>query len=149
MFVRELDKLQCATVFSANRLARLVCTREDRPYAVPIFYAAAGDDAYAFTRAGRKLETMRANPNVALLVEENQQGGFWKSVLAEGRFEELPNRIGFKRERDHAWSLVSRHPNWWEPGALKPELPASLDDARHVFFRIHIERMSGREAVDE
>jgi len=60
----------------------------------------------------------------------------------------LPDRIGFKRERDRAWSLLSQHANWWEPGALKPVLPALSESSPHVFFRIRIERLSGREAVD-
>lgn len=92
---------------------------------------------------------MRANPNVALLVEQLGSVDSWKTVVAEGRYEELPDRIGFKRERDHAWSLLSKHANWWEPGALKPALQALADRSPHVFFRIRIDRLSGREAVGD
>lgn len=28
-----------------------------------------------------------------------------------GRYEELPERIGYKRQRDYAWSLLSKHAN--------------------------------------
>lgn len=72
----------------------------------------------------------------------------WKSVIAVEHFEELPDRIGFKRERDHAWSLLSQHANWWEPGALKPVSSPLGDHSPHVFFRIHTDRMSGRESVE-
>jgi len=149
MIIRELSASQCQAVLMANRLARLACARDGQPYAVPIFYAFAEGCAYAFTMPGRKLETMRANPNVALLIEQNSADLCWKSVVAEGRFEELPGGVGFHPERDHAWSLLSAHANWWEPGALRPISPPLADRSSHVFFRIRIERISGRAAVEE
>lgn len=148
MIVRELSKAECLAALSANRVAKLACARDNRPYVVPLFYAYADGWAYAFTMPGRKLDTMRANPAVALLVEEATAGG-WRSVVAEGPFEELPDRIGFKHQREHAWALLSRHADWWEPGALKPVRPPISDQSRHVFFRIHIETTSGREGVPE
>ena len=148
MIIRELSGAQSTALVSENRLARLACAHDNQPYLVPIFYAYADQCTYSFTMPGRKLETMRGNPNVALLIEEKGEARSWKSVIAEGRFEELPDRIGSKRERDRAWSLLSQHANWWEPGALKPILPPLSEDSPHVFFRIHLERMSGREAVE-
>jgi nitroimidazol reductase NimA-like FMN-containing flavoprotein (pyridoxamine 5'-phosphate oxidase superfamily) len=114
-----------------------------------MFYAYKDSHAYAFTMPGRKLETMRMNPKVALLIEEQGEGRQWKSVIAEGLFEELPDRVGHKRLRDHAWSLLSAHANWWEPGAFKPVTPPSADHSPHVFYRIRVERMSGREARED
>ncbi len=149
MIIRDIPQAQCTALVSANRLARLACAHANRPYLVPIFYAYSESCAYAFTMPGRKLETMRMNPNVALLVEEKGDGRNWRSVVAEGRFEELPDRIGSKRQRDYAWSLLSQHTSWWEPGSLKPVTPPLSDHAGHVFFRIRIEDMSGREAIDE
>lgn len=149
MIIRELSADLCSTIIEKNRAARLGCSFEHRPYVVPIFYAYADGYAYAFTLPGRKLETMRANPRVALLVEEGGEGRGWRSVLAEGSFEELPDRIGHKRLRDRAWSLLSRHVDWWEPGALKPVAPMQAEHAYHVFFRVHLEQMSGREAVEK
>ena len=149
MIIRELSATECRHMVETNRLARLACSEGGQPYVVPIFYAYADACAYAFTMPGRKLDVMRANPHVAILVEETGEGRGWRSVVAEGHFEELPDRIGHKRFRDRAWSLLSQHVNWWEPGALKPVVPALDDHSPHVFFRIHIDRMTGREAVDQ
>ena len=115
---------------------------------MPIFYAYDDRCTYSFTMPGRKLDMMRSNPQVALLVEEIGEARSWKSVVAEGRFEELPDRIGFKRERDRAWSLLSQHANWWEPGALKPVLTPLAERSSHVFFRIHVEQTSGQAGED-
>ena len=149
MIVRDLSAAQCSALLAENRLARLACARDNVPYLVPIFYAYDESCAYAFTMPGRKLDMMRANPAVALLVEEHGEGRRWKSVIAEGRFEELPDRIGHKHHRERAWSLLARHAAWWEPGSLKPVTPPLSDHSPHVFYRIHIDHMSGREAVEE
>lgn len=149
MIIRELSLAQCAALISDNRLARLACAIDNQPYLVPIFYAYDDRCTYSFTMPGRKLDMMRRNPQVALLVEEKGEARAWRSVVAEGRFEELPDRIGFKRERDRAWSLLSQNANWWEPGALKPVIPPLAEHSSHVFFRIHVERMSGREAGED
>ena len=132
----------------ANRLGRLACASNDRPYLVTVFYACREDFLFAFTLHGRKLDTMRANPNVAVLVESRGDRNEWSSVLVEGRFEELPDEIGTKRLREQAWSLLSQHDGWWTPGALKPMAPPQPDTREHVFFRIRIETLSGREAKD-
>lgn len=149
MIVRELSQAACSDLLGSHRLARLACTSEGHPYVVPIHYAYADGCAHAFTMPGKKLEILRTNPRAALLVEVRGEGHGWKSVLAEGRFEELPDRIGFKRERDHAWTLLSQHAAWWEPGALKPDRQPMVQQSTHVFFRIWIEHMSGREAIEE
>lgn len=134
-------------LLAAHHLARLACARDGRPYVVPIYYAYA-DKAllHAFFIPGKKIDWMRTNPLVSVLVEDRGQGRQWKSVIVDGRYEELPERIGYKRQRDHAWSLLSKYANCWEPGALKPVTPPSIDDAAHTFFRIVIEEVSGREA---
>ena len=84
----------------------------------------------------------------ALQMTEKGEAREWKSVVVDGRYEELPDRIGHKRERDHAWSLLSKHCDWWEPGGLKPIIPPESDHSPHEFFRILVEQMSGREAKD-
>jgi nitroimidazol reductase NimA-like FMN-containing flavoprotein (pyridoxamine 5'-phosphate oxidase superfamily) len=91
---------------------------------------------------------MRDNPLVSVQVDERGEGRAWRSVVLDGLYEELPDRIGHKLEREHAWSLLSKHANWWEPGGLKPVTPPMSDQPPHVFFRILIEQVSGREAKD-
>jgi len=141
-----MSEADCRRFLEEHRLARLCCALDDRPYAVPIHYAFRNHFIYSFSMPGRKIEAMRKNPRVALLVDELGSNRGWKSVVAEGTYEELPDRIGSKIERDHAWSLLSQHANWWEPGALKPERVVPSGDTDHIFYRISIDTMSGREA---
>lgn len=146
MRVRSMSAAECKAFLEKARLGRLACSQDGRPYVVPIHFAHANNQLYAFSLEGRKIAAMRSNPQVCVLVEEHGTGREWKSVLVEGRYEELPDRLGHKLARDHAWSLLSQHASWWEPGALKPVTPDGGLASAPVFFTIHIESISGREA---
>ena len=145
MWMRELTPAECAELLAAHRLAHLACSKDGQPYVVPIHYAWSDNALYAFSLPGRKVEWMRTNPLVSVLVEVHDSGRGWTSVVAN---EELPDRIGFKRQRDRAWSLLSAHANWWEPGGLKPAIPMPSPSEPPVFFRISIDQTSGREAKE-
>jgi len=148
MIITRMSRNECIDVLSKARMGHLACCRDAQPYVVPIFYAYSEDHAYSFTMPGQKLDWMRLNSRVCLQVDHVTDGG-WESVVATGRFEELPDRIGLKQERDHAWQLLSRHVNWWEPGALRPDPAALADHSAHVFYRVLLEEVSGRAARQE
>ena len=148
MIIRTLSTPECTAVLAGNRLARLACAQDGRPYVVPIHYAYDHNYLYAFSMPGKKIEWMRANPLVSVQVDDRGEGSSWRSVVLDGRYEELPDRIGHKLARDRAWSLLSKHVDWWEPGGFKPVAPPVSDHSPHVFFRILVEELSGREARD-
>lgn len=148
MNVRMLSNLECTRLLAANRVGHLACAKGGQPYVVCFNYAHADNHLYAFSLPGKKIDWMRSNPQVCVQVSERGQGRGWRSVVVDGRYEELPDRIGFKLQRDHAWSVLSKHTEWWEPGALKPVTPPISDTTPHVFFRIVIEDVSGREASE-
>lgn len=147
MVIKELTLQECAAMLRAARVGHLACANDGQPYVVPITIAFDDHHVYSFSLPGHKVDCMRANPKVSLIVDERGQGGGWKSVIVQGSYEELPDRIGTKRERDHAWSMLSKHANWWEPGGLKPV--AESVPPEHLFFRIHIGTMTGRQAMPE
>ena len=148
MLVHTLSTLECTKLLTANRLGHLACAQGGQPYVVPIYYAHADNHLYAFSMPGKKIEWMRSNPLVSVQVDEHGPGRTWKSVVVDGRYEELPDRVGHKLQRDHAWALLSKHADWWEPGALRPVVPTAADEGPHVFFRIFIVDVSGRESTE-
>lgn len=143
MIITEMDRSECMKLLGEARLGRLACTRGDQPYVVPITYVCDGRDIYSFSLAGQKVDWMRANPNVCLQVDEFNRGGGWKSVVVNGRYEELPDRLGSKVARERAWSLLSQRAAWWQPGGLKPPQQALSE---YLFYKIVIDTISGREA---
>jgi len=149
MIVKEIDREACISVLAASRLARLACSRDGQSYIVPIHYALDDQHLYSFSMPGQKIEWMRANPLVCVQVDELVSSRDWRSVVVNGVYEELPNRIGWKRERDRAWSLLEKHANWWEPGSLKPIQQPVATGSSHLFYRIKIASLTGRATADD
>ena len=143
MIIVEMDRTGCLALLDAARMGRLGCARDGQPYVVPITFTRDGGYLYGFSLVGQKVSWMRDNPKVCVQLDEFTGTRAWKSVVVQGRYEELPDRIGWKTQRDHAWSLLSRHVDWWEPGGLKP---AGEAPTPHLFYRISIDELTGREA---
>lgn len=148
MWIDTLTHRQCVNLLSANTNCRLACAQDGQPYVVPVTYAFAENHLYGLSTPGKKIDWMRANPLVSVEVHVRDGGRGWRSVVIDGVFEELADTLDYEPDREFAWSLLSRHANWWEPSGLKPV--GSIVDAAetHLFYRIRIEAMSGRAAID-
>jgi nitroimidazol reductase NimA-like FMN-containing flavoprotein (pyridoxamine 5'-phosphate oxidase superfamily) len=72
-----------------RRVGHLACVVDDRPYIVPISFAYDGRAIYAHTTPGRKVDAMRSRPAVAFEIEDLGDPRRWRSVIVEGRYEEL------------------------------------------------------------
>jgi nitroimidazol reductase NimA-like FMN-containing flavoprotein (pyridoxamine 5'-phosphate oxidase superfamily) len=88
---RELSRDEIDAFLEAQRVARLGCHADGETYVVPVIYAYDGESVYAVTTEGRKTAMMRANPRVAVEVDEYDADGrgSWSSVIAQGAYEEL------------------------------------------------------------
>ena len=146
--VKEMTRQECVAVLSACRLGRLACVCDNRPYVVPIHFVLANDHLYSFSMQGKKIDSMRTNPLVCVLVDKFAPRREWRSVIVYGRYEELPDTPQRRDEREHAWSLLQLHANWWEPGGLKPPLQPAASASSHLFYRIRIESLTGRQAIE-
>ena len=58
---------------------------------MPVIYAYDGESVYAVTTEGQKVAMMRENPRVCVEVDEYDTDGrgSWRSVIAQGGYEEL------------------------------------------------------------
>lgn len=149
MMIREMTHNQCTAMVAENRVARLACAENGIPYVVPISYAHSGNRLYAFSMPGKKLDILHANPRACLLIESFESKQYWKSVVIDVAFRELPDTNEFHDERLKAWSLLAEDFDWWEPGALKLQPQATVAASPHVFFEFEIVEISGREASAE
>lgn len=146
MIVQEMTREENVAVVSAHRLGRLACVRDNQPYLVPFHYAFSDNHLYSFSMQGQKIDWMRKNARVCVQVDEAGANREWRSVIVFGLFEELPETPQWQRDREHAWSLLQQHANWWEPASLKPSAPSTAVGSPSVFYRIKIESMTGRHA---
>lgn len=144
MNIQEMSYRDCMALVKKQWLARLACAEADIPYVVPIQYAFANDRLYFFTLPGKKLEIMRRNPNVCVQIDKLKSKHSWKCVIIDARFIDLGGDE-CREEKDQAWSLLARHVDWWEPGALKPSAKlADTASKTHIFFALDIVDISGR-----
>jgi hypothetical protein len=105
-----------------------------RPYLVPIGFGYDGEAVYAHSGPGRKLDLMRAQPLVTFEVDAAEATDSWRSVIAEGTFEEVTGTDA----RSHALRTI------YPPPAAVPMLGPET-----VVFRIRLTSVSGRRETPD
>jgi len=145
MFVHEMDHAECIALMANKALARLACSNDGMSYVVPISFQYVDGYILSFSRPGKKIDWMRKNGRVCVEIDEIWDKRQWKCLVAEGLFHELTELS----EREHAWSLLQKQFDWWEPGGYKTTAESVGEALDPVYFKIEITRMSGRRAFDE
>jgi nitroimidazol reductase NimA-like FMN-containing flavoprotein (pyridoxamine 5'-phosphate oxidase superfamily) len=177
MLIREMSREECLRTLAAARLAKLACAHENQPYIVPVYLAyrepSIGQPClYGFTTLGQKVLWMRANPLVCVEVDEVVNYDQWITVIATGRYEELPptppsdsapgrlpeqannrpNEIDEQQRENPAWQTLSTHPMWQEPGttawAARPH-HNSTEPLIPIYYRIKIDHVTGHQATQD
>jgi uncharacterized protein len=131
--IRELSAEGIEALLRTAIVGRIACCGhgligDGRPYLVPLAYGYDGDAVYAHSGPGRKLDLMRYEPRVTFEVDEAKASDRWRSVIAEGTFEEIED----PRQREAALVVI------YGPTG-NPDLGAQT-----VVFRIRLTSRSGR-----
>jgi len=147
MLVHKLTAPQCREVLARTRLGRLACARSNQPYVVPISVYFDPDEnvLYGFSTLGQKIRWMRENPLVCVEVEEIVSRHDWTTVVAFGRYVEIPRGTLGASFRRRAYELFAKQSEWWLPGAAN--LAAGERPAAAVVYRIRLSRLTGRRVV--
>ena len=98
---------------------------------------------------GQKIEWMRNNPRICLEVDSMKSPDDWTSIVVFGQYKELPDTPDYRLKRLHAYELLKNRPMWWQPGFVMVANHDARRDSAPVFYRINIERLSGRRGVPE
>jgi uncharacterized protein len=103
---------------------------DGRPYVVPLSYGYDGEAIYAHSGPGRKIQLLRAQPLVSFEVDRADAPDRWRSVIAEGVYEEISDGSGRLR-------------------ALEIIYPESIPDLGPdtIVYRIRLTAKSGRYEV--
>ena len=146
MLVHKLTTAECRTVLAASRYGRLACARSEQPYIVPvsIYLDPDANFVYGFSTVGQKIRWMRDNPLVCLEVEQIVSRTKWTSVVAFGRYEEIPRTGPGDDLRRRATELFGKQVEWWLPGTAT--LSSGEQHTVPVVYRIRLGRMTGRRA---
>ena len=124
----EVQSLLCR-----RKLGRLAMSANDRPYLTPINFAYDGEFIYCCSSFGRKIATLREQPLVCFEVEEIDDHSNWRTVIAEGLYEEITD--GALRQR--AVGLLA-------DGSEPVSRALGAEFAPNVLFRIRLSEISGR-----
>jgi nitroimidazol reductase NimA-like FMN-containing flavoprotein (pyridoxamine 5'-phosphate oxidase superfamily) len=146
MLVHNLTQAECREVLARVSHGRLACVSGHQPYIVPvaIYLDPEEDFIYGFSTLGQKIRWMRANPRVCIEVEEIVTRTQWTTVVAFGRYQEIPRAGVGAALRRRAGELLAKQAQWWLPAAAK--LVASDEHGVSILYRIRIRRMTGRRA---
>jgi nitroimidazol reductase NimA-like FMN-containing flavoprotein (pyridoxamine 5'-phosphate oxidase superfamily) len=147
MLIKEMTREASLEFLAHKRLGRLGCARDGQPYVTPLYFAWDRKHLYSFSTVGQKIEWMRANPLVCVEADEFESPQKWSSVIVLGRYEELPKKPEYDEARQVAYSLLQQRPMWWEPAYVRTVLNDGERELEPLYFRIHIETVSGRRAV--
>ena len=128
-----LSQEEIETLLRRLRVGRIGCCTDDQPYIVPISYAYDGDAVYAASGPGRKIDIMRAEPQVCFEIDEMDASGGWRSVIADARYQELT----VERDRLAAQTLL---------GTIRAgrHAPPSIAPAAVILFRLDLTAKTGR-----
>jgi nitroimidazol reductase NimA-like FMN-containing flavoprotein (pyridoxamine 5'-phosphate oxidase superfamily) len=105
---------------------------DGRPYVVPLAYGYDGEAIYAHSGPGRKIGLMRAQPLVTVEVDHADASDRWRSVIAEGIYEE----ISHAEYRQRALEIIY-------PDSIPDLAPET------IVFRIRLTAKSGRYEVPD
>ena len=146
---QEMAPDECRQLMHRSGFGRLACSLHNQPFVVPIYFAYEPDHIYGFTTVGKKIEWMRANPKVCVEVDEVLSHFQWMSVIATGRYQELPNTPEYSAERQHALMVLEKRMLWWQTAYAAKQLPTRHRTDEPLFYSIHIDSMTGHRAVPD
>ncbi len=91
-------------VLRKNYNGHLAYIADEKPYVIPITYFFDPEDnsIISYTAEGHKIDAMRKNPSVSMVVEQIQSMVNWESALVHGTFEELEGELA--KEKLHRFT---------------------------------------------
>jgi hypothetical protein len=148
MKIQQITESQCEEILTRASLGRLGCALNNQPYVLLICFVYEEKYLYVFSTMGKKIEWMRANPNVCVEVEEIADRFDWVTVIVSGKYEELAEPR-FSVERAHARELLEQRQSWWLNALAERRIHVRDELVSPLFFRIKIESLSGLRGLSE
>ncbi len=141
-----LSEIEIDKVLKNEVVGRIGCSLNDKIYIVPISYAFDGNNIYAHTFEGLKVEAMRKNPEVCFEVDDIKNMGNWQSVIAWGRYEEISDKeecmaalqLLLNRNLPVISSITTHLGKNW------PFTSNDLENIEGIIFRIKLSNRTGK-----
>ncbi len=141
--VEDMAPAEMHALLQRESFGHLGCSRDGRPYVVPMDYAYDGKELYFFTTEGMKTQFIEANPKVCLQVEEITDRTHWRSVMVIGKAEQLTNA----EETQRAMRLITERNPSLTPAISATQLDALGRAVDIALYRIIPDLIDGRKTV--
>src|SRR5687768_5884955 len=137
--IQDLSESEITEILARVGYGHLACSRDDRPYVVPIQYVYEDGEIFIYTTEGKKFDIISRNPKVCLQVEEVINNMQWQSVIVDGVAEQLTSG----NEQDRSLKLILRDNPTLTPAVSIRWLDSWVRENREVIYRITIKETSG------
>ena len=141
--VEDMAPAEMHGLLQRESFGHLGCARGGRPYVVPMHYAYDGKDLFFFTTEGMKTQFINENPQVCLQVEEVTDSTHWRSVMLNGKAEQITGN----QEREKAMKLITERNPSLTPAISATQLDALGRAVDIAIYRITPEMIDGRKTV--
>ena len=136
-----LDPEQIDRILHSETVGRIGVCAGGRTYVVPITYVYDGNNIYGHSGPGMKIDMMRAGPDVCFEVDQIDDLANWRTVIAWGRYEELPGDLATAAMNLLRSRLSPLTPSETAGPAGHPPGEAELSG---IAFRIRLSERTGR-----
>ena len=148
MLIESMTRQASIDLLKRARVARLGYVHDSQPCIVPMLFACDVHHLYSISTEGEKIDCMRANPRVCVEADELVTTQQWETVVVLGQYEDLPRTEEHEDSRAHAHALLQgSRPAWWEPAVVKTIVDGKERPLEVLYFRIRIDRISGRRGL--
>jgi len=125
---------QLVTFLRDKHIVRMATCKNGRPHVVPLWYVYdANEGVFWISSRGRKVENVRANPNVALVIDTAAEGQAQAAYLFEGRAKLITD--GVREMTYHIYHKYLGEERTW-PDYFKQ----LAEDPKRVLLKITIEK---------
>jgi len=121
----------------SQKIGRVGCHVDGETYVVPVIFGWDGNCIYVYTTEGKKVDMMRENQRVCFEIDEYLTSGGWRSVIAQGVFEELEGDEALRALQ----IITERVSSNREGGSSRPR----GEGRTPVAFRIRTNDVTGRK----
>ena len=135
----SLTRTQIETLLKKGTVGRIGVTADGKTYVVPITYVYDGDAVYGHSVLGQKIQMMRRSPKVCFEVEEITDMANWRTVIAQGTYEELTGDVAVA-----AAKLIAARLGPLTTSATAGPAGTAPRGAAQVSYRIRLGERSGR-----
>lgn len=142
--VQEMANDEIEEVLQSVGYGHFACAHNNQPYVVPINYAYCKPYIYIYTTDGKKTDIIKANPQVCLQVESVTDNGNWRSVVFNGKAEQITDA----KEREEILRLILQTNPTLTPAISIRWMDNWVRENREIVYRIKADVVTGRSAVN-